>query len=439
MAEQKNILILGASFAGLSAAHYFLKHILPSLPDGGKGYHVYLINPSTHWFTRPAAPRTVLPGDLLPYSKSFLKIEDGFKSYSRDTFSLVLGTATAMDASDRTVTVSLREGGDKVFPYHALIIATGTRTSSPILGLTTNSDDLKAAIDTFRTALPNAKSIVIAGGGPAGVETAGEIGEYLNGAAGWFSSRPAHPKTKITLLAGADKLLPILRPAIAKRAERLLNRVGVDVVYNLQVTGVSPETSGYTFDTVGGEKSGNTTVHLNNGETLEADIFIPATGVMPNTGFMDKKLLNERGYIETNTTTLRVDAAGPRVYAVGDVGAYTRGGVMDIYNAIPVALTNIKRDLLNEANVPASATNGSTNEKTAPSNPRGQDRPYKPNLKETQLVPVGRSKGVGAMFGFKLPSFMVWMVKGRDYFTGMAPPVQLGHKWKKESKWKGFA
>ena len=68
--------------------------------------------------------------------------------------------------------------------------------------------------------------------------------------------------------------------------------------------------------------------------------------------------------------------------------------------------------------------------------PKGGDRPYKPNLKETQMVPVGRSKGVGAIFGWKLPSFMVWLIKGRDYLTGTAPDLVNGDKWKKENSWK---
>jgi hypothetical protein len=41
------------------------------------------------------------------------------------------------------------------------------------------------------------------------------------------------------------------------------------------------------------------------------------------------------------------------------------------------------------------------------------------------------------MFGFALPSLMVAMIKGRDYFTGRAPPIVNGNHWAKESKWDG--
>lgn len=435
--SQKNILILGASFAGISATHYFLKHVLPALPEAGKEYHVTLINPSPVWFTRPAAVRSIISEDLMPHSKTFLPIADGFKNYPSTSFTFLEATAIAMSTSERTITVAARTGEEQTLPYHALILATGTQTISPILGIKTNTDDLRTAIDSFRSQLPTATTIVIAGGGPAGVESAGEIGEYLNGKAGWFASRPAHAKAKITVVTGGAKLLPALRDSLAKKAETYLNKVGVDVVYNTRVERTEPAEAGQNVGSVIDKSGGKTMVFLSTGETLEADIYIPATGVLPNTSFVPKELLTEKGYVETNASTLRVDAAGARVYAIGDVGSYTRGGVLDIYDAVPVLLTNVKRDLMWDAkqSQPHEASS-EVNEKAAPSSPTGQDRPYKANLKETQLVPVGRSKGVGAVFGWKLPSFMVWAIKGRDYFVAQAPPVQLGTKWNKESKWK---
>ncbi|KAI0473354.1 hypothetical protein GGR56DRAFT_675856 [Xylariaceae sp. FL0804] len=39
---------------------------------------------------------------------------------------------------------------------------------------------------------------------------------------------------------------------------------------------------------------------------------------------------------------------------------------------------------------------------------------YRADTKETQLVPMGRSKGDGAAGGFAMPSFLVWLIKGRD-------------------------
>jgi len=419
---QKTILVLGGSYAGLSAAHYFLKHVLPALPNK-ESYNVTLVNPSSQFWSRPSAPRGVVSHKLMPLESSFYDIAGGFAKYPEGQFTFLEGTATAMDPTSRTVTVELATTKEaQTIPYYALILATGTRPYSPLLGMHTTHQLGQEAQKAFHAALPTAETIVIAGGGPAGVETAGELAYELNGTAGWFSSKPPHPKAKITVVTSDSKLLPALRPALAKKAEKILAKMGVDVIYNTRVQSVVPVNAGSedpeTLDL--STVTTKTTVTLANGETLSADLYIPATGVKPNTSFVPKTLLNERGYVSNNPATLRVDAAGPLVYAIGDCGSYTRGGVMDIYDAVPVLLTNVKRDLL--------APEGEA--------PKGSDRPYKANMKETQIVPVGRSKGVGAIFGWKVPSIFVWLIKGRDYFASMTPPIVDGSKWNKESKWK---
>ena len=45
---KKHILVLGASYTGLSVAHYLLRHVVPALSDKSS-YHVTLVDPSTSW------------------------------------------------------------------------------------------------------------------------------------------------------------------------------------------------------------------------------------------------------------------------------------------------------------------------------------------------------------------------------------------------------
>lgn len=173
---------------------------------------------------------------------------------------------------------------------------------------------------------------------------------------------------------------------------------------------------------MGEEEDAKTRVELSNGEILEADVYIDATGSRPNTGFLPKEWLDTRNRLACNEKTLRVEheSAGPRIYAVGDVGSYTRGGVMDMYDAIPAAMTNLKNDLL------AHLTG----------EPHKGDRHYTANLKEQQICPIGTQKGVGAFNGFRVPSQMVWMIKGRDYMISqLAEGTLRGDQFKKEGKW----
>lgn len=158
---------------------------------------------------------------------------------------------------------------------------------------------------------------------------------------------------------------------------------------------------------------------LEDGRTLEADIYIDATGTRPNTEFVDKSLLTSDGRVETNPSTLRVDSAGPHVYAIGDASSYARPAIHILLEAVPYLCANIKRDLLlasgkDDASIP-------------------QDRIFKEDTRETQMVPIGRSAGVGSAMGYALPSFMVWLIKGRDYWLWTTGRLWNGNQWAKES------
>ena len=85
----ETILILGGSFAGISAAHYALKHILPQLPKkDGVTYNVTLVNPSKDFWWRIAAPRESVSKQMMPSEKTFYPIEPAF-TYAFPKFKFV--------------------------------------------------------------------------------------------------------------------------------------------------------------------------------------------------------------------------------------------------------------------------------------------------------------------------------------------------------------
>ena len=236
MSETRNIIFLGASYAGLGATHYFLKHVYPHLPTSPTiKYQVILINASPKWYLRHASPRAIADTNLMPNEKILIDIEPGFKQYG-DKFKFIVGKATSWDPEKRVLFISEPAGKETAISYHSLVLATGSKSHSAIWSSYGNGhEEIEAALADANAQVKAAKSIVIAGGGPAGVETAGEVAKYLNGSPGWFQSRPKNPKAQITLITSADKLLPRLRPALAKEAERGLNRLGVEVKYNTKV------------------------------------------------------------------------------------------------------------------------------------------------------------------------------------------------------------
>jgi apoptosis-inducing factor 2 len=191
---------------------------------------VILVNASPKWYQRHASPRAIASTDLMPKEKILLDIEPGFKQYG-DKVKFVVGKATSWDPEKRVIFISEPSGKEISISYHALVLATGSRSQSPVWSSYGNGhEEIETALANANAQVKSAKSIVIAGGGPAGVETAGEIAEYLNGTPGWFQTRPKNPKAQITLITSSEKLLPVLRPAIAKQAEYDLNRLGVEEV-----------------------------------------------------------------------------------------------------------------------------------------------------------------------------------------------------------------
>ena len=409
---RKDIVVLGGSYGGLSTSHYLLKHVIPELGEKSV-YRVTIVSSAPQAMCRPACPRALLSDAMFPQDKLFVDIAKSFEQYPAGSIRFLQGTATTLDHHGRSVLITLANGSTETISFWSLVVATGASTPSPLLGLNRDMEHLQAEWKAFRAALPTARSIVIAGGGPAGVETAGELGHFLNGRSGWFSAPPKNPKVSITIVTSGSKILPLLRPAIAKKAESYLAQVGVTILRNTKVKTVDPPAAGT------GDVASKATIYLEDDKPLEADLYIPATGTRPNTDFVDPTLLTADGRIETNPLTLRVDKAGPRIYAIGDAASTARPAIHLIFGAVPVLCANMQRDFL----LASGTDEGSA----------GEDRLFEVDASETQLVPIGKDKGVGAAKGYQLPSFLVWLIKGRDYWLWTVGNLWSGKQWAKRS------
>lgn len=389
-----NITILGGSFAGLSIAHYLLRHTIPALEASNESrkYKVTLITPSTHFFFKVGAPRLCSP-QLASIDKAFIPIDDGFKNYPSDRFHFVQGEATALDHDQKTISVTLTDSSETVTAaYDTLVLATGTTSTSALWTLHGSHLTSRAAFKDLLLRLPTAHSITIVGGGPAGVETAGEL------AAQYGRSKA------ITLLSGTTRLLHRLPPRAGRDAAAYLARLGVTVRHDLRLSSSS------AIDAA----TGRTRLALSDGSTQTVDLFIDATGGKPNSAFLPAAWLTASGHVATDGGTLRATAAGTRgVYAVGDVASYSLGSIFDVNNAIAPLASSILVDL-------AAGTASAATQKI-----------HKQSRTTTQLVPIGPNGGVGLLFGWRVPSWFVWLIKARTYFFEKAEALVMGKDWAK--------
>ncbi|KAL1625708.1 hypothetical protein SLS54_003180 [Diplodia seriata] len=452
-----DILVLGASFAGLSVAHNLLRNVFLYLQtfDGAPKYRVVLVSPSSHLYWNIAAPRALVSAELVPFDQMFSPVIKGFENYSPEEFLFVQGTAGLIDTAQRKVSITLpvkpnmedtgyhepivstttekittktKDSRTKSLIYHALIFATGSSTDSPLLSLHGAHENTLAALKDFHKRLRNADSIVIVGGGASGVETAGQLAAYFNGTPSKpvlallglrnkAVDLPARKPKAITLVSGHDRLLPKLAPKLGLEAEAKLRRNNVHVLHNVRMVAATEAAAA-----AGATGQKMACCHLSNETTMAADLFVACTGVKPNTSFLPSALVDAAGYVETHPSTLRAEQAGPRVYAVGDCAAYSRKRTADVYDAVPVLLHNLRNDLLaHELRLqypPAGEGTGLQDRLE-----QLVDKHFSPNPDGALLLPCTKWGGVGTLFNFRVPGALVYLLKGRDYRVGKAKGV----------------
>lgn len=217
----------------------------------------------------------------------------------------------------------------------------------------------------------------------------------------------------IALITGGTRCLPELPEAISRKAEKKLVDLGVDVIHNRRVEKVEPfhcEEAEFRIHYVGDP----TNMYL-------TDVYIDCTGVSPNSSYVPKALLNEAGYVITNPSTLRVDAAGGlgRIYCIGDLASYSYNYIPDVYTAIPIVMHNLLNDLLAHEHHLSNPYIAEDDEKLTSLT----DETFVQRAKDSQLMPITRFGGVGILMGLKLPSLMVHGLKGWDYRVGKAKGV----------------
>ncbi|GAC66966.1 NAD(P)/FAD-dependent oxidoreductase [Gordonia soli] len=173
---------------------------------------------------------------------------------------VALGEASGVDAAARTVTVSRFDGSTYDIGYDYLVVAAGMRTSyhgnddfarfAP--GMKTLDDALairRKVIAAFEMAesLPDAEqrrpwlTFAVAGGGPTGVEIAGQIRELATLALENEFRSIDTAEARVLLLHGGDRVLPSFGARLSKHAQSTLDDLGVETHLGVHVTDVTAD------------------------------------------------------------------------------------------------------------------------------------------------------------------------------------------------------
>ena len=186
---------------------------------------------------------------------------------------------------------------EHAFPLYTL--ADAVRLKSHVLKTWEAADRKPALIDD------GALNIVVVGGGPTGIETAGALAELYHGV--FPKDYPDVPpeQARITLVEAGPVLFPMFKPNIRTYTEKALAKRGVEVLTGEVVASIEPRR-----------------VTLKSGTVLEAHTLVWGAGLQGNRLVQSLGLELGRGNRIGVDEELRVPAH-PEVYAVGDVAAIT--------------------------------------------------------------------------------------------------------------------
>ncbi|WP_026381671.1 dihydrolipoyl dehydrogenase [Afifella pfennigii] len=205
------------------------------------------------------------------------------------------GTGRILEAGK--VEVTSEKGDSQVLETKAVVIATGS-DSAPLPGVTV--DERRVVSSTGALSLPEVpKKLIVVGAGIIGLEL-GSVWRRLG--------------AEVRVVEFLDRILPGMDDDVAKQAQRLFKRQGIDFRLSTKVTGVRSEKKGLrvAVEPVSG----------GDAETFDADIVLVAIGRRP---FTEGLGLEEAGIATDERGRVKIDADFRTnvegVYAIGDVVA----------------------------------------------------------------------------------------------------------------------
>ena len=333
---------------------------------------------------------------------------------------VLLGEAADIDPDAKRVT--LRDGG--CFDYDSLIVATGSKTSyygkeewrqnAPSLKTVEEATAIRHkilyAFEWAERAATEAEArewltFVIVGAGATGLELAGALAEIANETLKNDFRRINPTEARIILMEGGSRVLTAYPPDLSERAERLVRRLGVEVMKGVMATAI--DSDGVTY------KRGDKT------EKLAAKTVIWAGGVTATT-FGNK--LAERTKAETDRSgriKVRPDLTIPNypdIFVLGDLAAAQAKDGKPLPGVAQVAMQG-----------------GTYAARTIRARLQGKkDIPPFHYLDKGDMAVIGRAAAVANIFGLHvsgLPAWLIWLFIHLMYIVQFQNRVIVFVQW----------
>jgi len=299
------VVVLGGGFGGIGAAKKLSKSDVDVVLVDGHDYHTFqplLYQVATGLLDQPAVGHP---------------IRDLF--HDQDNIRVHVDRVTGIDLEAREVRFTELEperydhlvlalgaevnyfgvegAAEHAFPLYTL--ADAVRLRNHLLERWEAADRKPELIDD------GALNIVVVGGGPTGVETAGAVAELYRGVFTHDYPDVAPEQARIVLVEASPEIFAMFKPELRSYTEEALVQRGVEVMTGEVVESVSPER-----------------VKLKSGTVLQAHTLVWGAGLQGNELVRSLGLELERGNRLAVDEELRL-TQHPEVYAVGDIAAIT--------------------------------------------------------------------------------------------------------------------
>jgi NADH dehydrogenase len=406
MAPRHRVLILGGGFAGLNAAQKLKSAPVDVTLIDRRNFHLF--QPLLY----QVATGSLSPGEIAAPLRGVLSRQKNAQ--------VLLGEAVDIDPDRKRVI--LRDGA--AFDYDSLIVATGSKTSyyghevwrawAPSLKTVEEATAIRRKIlyafecaerATTEEEVPRWLTFVIVGAGATGLELAGALAEIANETLKNDFRKINPRKARIILMEGGSRVLPAYPEDLSAKAEKLVKRLGVEVMKGVMV--IEVDETGVTY------KSGEKT------EKLAARTVLWAGGV----------IMTEFGRKLAERTRSETDRGG-RIKVKPDL---TVEHYRDIFIAGDLALSAGKEGKPLPGVAQVAIQGGAYAAKAVRARLAGRNElPAFRYFDKGDMAVIGRAAAVANIFGFHvsgLPAWLIWLFIHLMYIVEFQNRVLVFIQW----------
>jgi NADH dehydrogenase len=383
------VVVVGGGFGGLQAVKHLRRAPVEITLVDRRNFHLF--QPLAY----QVATGALAPAEICSPLRGILHRQRNVR--------VLLAEATGFDLDRKLVILDELPNGERgrTIPYDTLVVAGGSRYSyfgreewavhAPELksleGALHIRSRILSAFEAAEAEPDEARrwlTFVVVGGGPTGVEMAGQIGELARDTLK-NDFRSIDPRSaKVLLVETADRVLTAFPPSLSAKAATALGKLGVTTLVGHTVVDVTSES--VTIEAAGGGR-----------EEVPSSTVIWAAGV----------LASELARLLADASGGEVDRAGrlavgpelalpahPDVFALGDMVRVldSSGGTAVLPGVAPVAMQ--------QGRYVARVVRARLDGKSEP--------PFR-YVDKGNLATIGRSKAVADIHGLRLSGFVAWV------------------------------